>query len=993
MSEIVVTGSRIRRPDFVSPQPLDVVTSETIDQRGFTNVADALNELPSMGVPINPVGDQGSFGTGRQYVNLFSLGTNRTLTLVNGRRFVSANVASIFTGASAGAQVDLNAIPTGLIDRIETVQAGGSAVYGSEAIAGVVNIITKDHYDGVEFDGQYGVSDQGDGEEYRARIIAGRSFMDERLNVYGSYEYNKTTALAYTDRKYTAQQLTFANNPANTGANDGIPGNIIWQNRRVPETNLGGIPFRTGGSALSGILTIVDASGNRVPAQFAPDGTLVPYSTGTFIQAATASGGNGLNLAELTSLVSPVERHVVSGFGTFRLTDHIKLKGEGFYTHLESTEPFNQPIFNAPVFGGNSASLRMSTSNPFLSAQARTAILNQPTALPADTASPGDRLFFLSRSSVDIGPNRTHTVGETGRGVIALEGDFDIADRHFYWDASANYGKSWGYFESTNIDQSKFLLAIDAVRDASGAIVCRDATARAAGCAPLNLFGQGAPSAAALKYVNVHFQSDYTIEERDYLANLGGDIVNLPAGPLSVLVGAEWRKESSSFEPNDPQRNGVGRSAAITALDGSFTSKEWYGEATLPVFGKDFGFLGMRSLEFDGQYRRVDNSQAGKNNAWSYGARWRPFEDLLIRGSRSQSFRAPAITELFLPQATSFTSATDPCDKANINGGPNPAARKANCQAAFQALGLPAGYQLTSQVQSATVQGTTSGSQDLKNEIARQDTLGVVYQPHFVHGLTFKFDWMKIDITHAISNFTLSSILQVCYDSPSAPADACSRFQRGTSASARPGQILGVGEAVGNGTTSTGPRTGFINAGYTNFEGYTWGVNYNLDLGDIPEANGLWNGNPGTLEFSVDFYHISKLETSVTGLGFDLNNDKGEIGNASDQWRAQVNYSRDPLSVTWTTSFIGRSLFNRDFTFETRYPLSVADYYRNDVAVTYDITSFAGHPMGLDKLQARLVVKNVFNAPPPYGAATSANGIATYDMIGRYYEVGLKARF
>jgi iron complex outermembrane receptor protein len=991
VEEVVVTGSRIRRPDFTSSQPLDVVTSETIDQKGFTNVADALNELPTMGVPINPVGDQGSFGTGRQFVNLFNLGSNRTLTLVNGRRFVSANVASIFTGASGGSQVDLNAIPTGLIDRIETVQAGGSAVYGSDAIAGVVNIITKSRYEGVEVDGQYGVREAGGGSEWRARIQAGHDFLDGRLNLFGSYEYNKTSALSNMDSKYLAQRLTFGTNPANVTGTDTIPATILFPFRTVPETNLGGIPFRTGGSALSGILTVTDSTGSH-PAAFAPDGTLIPYNPGLFVQASIASGGDGLNLAALSSLISPVERHVASAFGNFKLTDNIRIKAEGFYTHLEATEPFNQPIFNASLFGGTSADLRMSTSNPFLTTQARNAILAN-TGLTADAASPGDRIFFLSRSSTDVGSNKTHTVGQTGRGVLSVEGDLDLMGHAFYWDVSANYGKSWGFFESPNIDQTKFNFALDAVKDASGAIVCRDATARANGCQPINLFGFGAPSAAALGYVNVHFQSDYTIEEKDYTANFGGDLLNLPGGALRGVVGVEWRKESSDFEPNDPQRLGVGRSAAITAISGAFTSKEYYAEGTLPIFGKDFNFLGMRSLELDGQFRKVDNSQSGKNNAWSYGLRWRPIEDLLIRGSKSQSFRAPAITELFLPTATSFFTATDPCDKANIGGGPNPAARLANCQAAFQALGLPANFQLTSQVQAATVQGTTAGSPSLKNEIAKQETYGFVYQPHFVHGLTFKADYMKINMTNAIANFNLSSILQVCYDSPTPQADACGRFQRGNAAGARPGQVLSAGDTTPGGGVSAGPTTGFINAGYLNFEGYTLGAYYNFDLADIPETRGFLNGNPGRLDFGLDFFHVMKQESSVTGLGFDLADTKNTVGNPSNSWRASLTYTRDPLSVTWTTNFVGRSQLSRTQTVETRFPLDLAPYYRNDVAINYDITSLTGHPMGLDRIRARLVVRNVFNTPPPYAAGTSAVGPVVYDFIGRYYEVGLNARF
>ncbi|WP_374348841.1 TonB-dependent receptor domain-containing protein [Phenylobacterium sp.] len=984
---LVVTGSRIKRANLTSIQPIQILSTETIDKRGFTNVADALNELPSSGVPVNPIGDQGGFGTGRQYINIFNLGTNRTLTLVNGRRFVGANAASIFTGASPGGQVDFNAIPTALIDRIETIQAGGAAVYGSDAIAGVINIITKTDFEGVEADATYGVSGQGDAQEYRVRLVGGQKYMDDRLSLMGSYEYNKTEGLPYTARDVTARQIAFATNPANRTSSDNIPGSILITDRRIPEVTIGGLPFRTGGSALSGQLTMADPSnpGLRVPAQFLPGGALGPYNPGTFYQASVASGGDGLNLGELTSLRSPVDRHVATVFGKYDFTDHVRLTGELFYSHLEATEPYNQPIYNAALFGGNSAALRMSTSNPFLSSQARSILLSQPVALPADAASPGDAIFFLDRASVDIGNNKTEAQGDTWRGVLNLEGELEFAGREFNWNVSANRGKATGWFQTPNIDQSKFVLAIDAVRDASGAIVCRDAAARAAGCAPLNLFGSGAPSKAALNYVGVTFKSDFTIEQTVYEGNFGGDIIDLPAGPLGFNVGFEHRKESSDFQPNEPQRLGIGRSAAITALSGEFDTTEYYGEALVPVLGGDWSFLGGRSLELEGAYRWIDNSQSGTDKAWSYGLRWKPVDDLMIRASKSRSFRAPAIVELFLPSATSFMTATDPCDARNLSSGPSPATRQANCAAAFTALGLPANYQLTSNVQVATVQGTTSGNKDLQNEIAEQWSAGFVYQPSFFKGLTVSFDWTNIDLSQAIFNFNLTSILQVCYDSPSAQA-ACGLFQRGNAASgAQAGQILTADSTKG----IAGPRTGYVNAGYINFQGFTFGVNYELDLADVFEQAPLLGGEPGKLEFGFDLYSVNKQNTSVTGLGFDLNRDKNEIGNADLQWKLQTNYERGPLSVTWTMNHTGRSLFNNDFTIETRWPLSVDPYTIHDLAISYDFAEAFGERLGVESLKGRFIVKNVGDVEPPYGTT----GIGVYDVMGRYFLMGVTAKF
>ena len=975
-----------------------MITTERMEERGFNNVADALNDLPSVGVPISPVGDQGSFGVGRNFLNIFNLGTQRTLTLVNGRRFVGGNPASIFTGAAPGGQVDLNVIPTGLIDRIETVQAGGSAVYGSDAIAGVVNIITKSEYEGVEVDGRYSWANGGY-DDWRARITAGKSFLDGKLNIAGSYEYNETGQLAFTDRQRTAEQLTFAANPANTSTTDGIPGSIIIFNRRIPELTTGGVPYRSNSISLAQIATIAGPGGTRTPVQFGPGGVLIPYNPGQFISASVASGGDGLNLGELSSLISPVKRHVATAFVKYDVLDNVRVNAELFYSEFKANEPFNQPIYNSGLFGGISSSLGFSTANPFLPAATRAALLDPANTLAADAANPGERIFFLQRASVDIGSNRTRADGDTFRGVLSIEGDFEFLDRNFYWNAAYAQGISKGSFESPNIIQTRFIEAIDAVRDASGNIVCRSATARAAGCAPLNMFGLGSPSQAALDYVRVQFVSEFKSIQTLYEGNFGGELFDLPAGAVSFNLGVEARYEKSDFNPNDPQERGVGRSAAISALTGKFDTFEYYAEGLVPIFGDNFNFPLMRRLEVEGAYRKVDHSQSGKDDSWSVGGRWYPFKDLMIRGQKAQSFRSPAITELFLPTSSSFITANDPCDFRNIGSGPSPAVRRANCEAAFRALGLPANFSLTSQVQAATVQGTTSGNATLGNEIADQWSLGFVYQPSFIPGLALSFDWVDVDITGAIANFGLAAILQVCYDSPDSPADACSRFQRGTSTLAgnRQGQVLTNGEAVGNGQTATGPRQGFINAGYTNFEGFTAGINYNADIADVLDgvfAN-LMGGEPGRIGFDFDVFHVEKQQTSVTGLGFDLNRDQGEIGNAKWRWKLDTEYDRGPFSLVWTTNWIDESRFNNDFTLETRTPLKVNDYFLHDLSIGLDLQELTeNYGMGvIDDAQLRFIVRNVFNTKPPLGATNSANAFGTYDFVGRFMQVGLTAKF
>lgn len=985
VGEVVVTGSRIRRNDLTSASPLAVVSSETIDQKGFANVADALNQQPVSGVPITPDGDQAGFGVGRSFVNLFNLGTNRTLVLVNGRRFVGANVASIFSGASAGGQVDFSAIPTALIERVETVQATGGAVYGSDAVAGVINVITRKSYDGLEFNGEYGMSEHGDADQLRFRLTGGKSLLDGSLNVAGSYEYAETDSLGAMDRPRTAMQMIRGSNPENTSATDGIPAQVFYYNRRIPEITQGGLAFRTAGIGLANVLTIADPNrpGQRVMAQFAPDGSLVPYDAGRFVQASIASGGQGLNLGELSSLQAPVKRHNATFFGTYEFTPNIRLDAEVFYNHTEASEDYNQPIYNSGLFGGTSGALQFSTANPFLSAATRSAILNQPTPLPADPNSPGDRLFFVQRASTDLVDPNNLAESDTIRVVLNLNGDFRALDRNFFWNTAVNYGDNSGYFQQDNIIQTRFANAINVNRDTSGNAQCASATARAEGCQPLNIFGLGARSQAAMDYIGTTFRQDYTIKQTAYEANFGGDLVQLPAGMAAFNVGYEYRKEESDFQPNDASRLGIGRSAPISPLRGEYNTNEWYGELSVPIFGGDFSFPGMRQLDIDGSYRSVDNSVAGKDESWATGLRWKPIDDLLVRGSLSRSFRAPGITELFTPVSTSFMTATDPCDFRNINSGPNPAARKANCQADFQRLGLDPNFQLTSNIQAATQRGTTAGNPNLVNEVADQETYGVVYQPSYIPNLILSFDWVKIDLTNAIANFGLSSILQVCYDVPNPDPAVCGRFQRGVKGSnvggtSLEGQILGA-DLAPNGV---GPQSGFINAGYLNFAGWSGGVEYTLNLDDYQSLAGLG----GKVRWDLDIFRTETYESSVTGLGFDLANSANTLGTPETRWKLDTSYTNRGLGVLWTVRYIGETKFSNTATIENFNPLTVPEYYLNDLSLAYQFENVV--PVFKD-LTARLQVRNVFDVQPPMGTV----GIGVYDQMGRYFQVGLTTRF
>jgi outer membrane receptor protein involved in Fe transport len=968
LEEVTVTGSRIRRavPDTV--QPIDIVAGQSILDRGLANVADAVNELPGVGVPTGPVGGQGGQTVGRNFVNLFNLGSQRTLVLVNGRRFVSGNPpappVSSDQGEQAnvvggGDQVDLNNIPVGLIDRVETVQAGGAAVYGSDAVAGVVNIILKKNFQGFEVDGQYGNTTVHDFPTHSGRITAGINFADGRGNIAGNFEVSGTGSLVERDRAFSAAGLSTVANP-NFGE-PGEPARIYIPDHSFDEFTSGGVPFllpvpvpipSPRCTTTPGVPMFCMAKQNGQPLRFDTNGNLVPYDLGTYYQPAFASGGDGYRIADVTSLVTSIDRQVFTGLGHFDLTDHVKLSGEVLASSIDAKAPANQGIFNTDLLGEPNNSIMFTLANPFLSDQARGIL-----------AAQGAGAFWLSRASLDLVPDNSavRSTQKTQRGLVSLDGDFDVGERNFYWNTSYGYGHVEGRFTSNGINQQRFLYAVDAVRDPSGQIVCNvkltnpgstDPDIQA--CQPVNLFGAGAPSEAAREYLGLTFGSDFTSHQSDFVANFGGDLFKLPTGSLSFTTGVEYRRETADFTPNAASAAGLGRDIPVVGQSGKYDTKEIYAEVLVPIVGGDFTLPGVHALELDASGRRVDHSLAGNNNAWSAGLRWSVIPDLSLRATRSSTFRSPSLTELFLPASSAQQGGIDPCDRRNITSGPNAGVRQANCQALFTELGLPANFQLTSIAQNATITVINSGNPDLVNETAQSWSFGLSYVPHYVPGLEFRFDHVRIDLKNAISSFDLTSILSTCYDDPSYPvADVCGRFVRDGQA-----QL-------------TGATTGYINAGFRNFRGDSFDIDYQL-----PESR------LGRVRVSLGAFHLRELEESISGLGFDFDPIAGEVNTPEWSGRATLDYSFRDFGAVWTTRYVGSAVFDKTNTAATVDILGVPHYTKHDVVLRYRL---------FDKYTVRAGVTNLTNEFPPYPISYANSGV--YDVIGRSWFLGLNAKF
>src|SRR5579863_8982427 len=373
IQEVVITGSRIARPDLDRLQPTTVIGAETFDQRGYSDVGQALSELPAFGIQSSSaIGQQPSaFGIAQSFVDLFSLGSQRTLTLVNGRRFVSSSTASLFNGGAnpPGQQVDLNLIPTKLIDRVETVSVGGAPIYGADAIAGTVNIIMKKNYEGLDVDAQAGVSDDKDAWNYRFRALAGVNFAEDRGNITAVAELSKADGLTGPERRNFSENLQFLA-PATPG---GPYQTVLLPNTAVSQVSTGGVPYLDDFFYLPqvppNLIGVTNAAGQ--PVAFGPNGQLVPYNLGT----ATGNpvfweGGDGIRLSQFSNLLSPLERINLDTIDNFKINDHVNVFAETWFSETHAQNLIAQPAYNATIFGAagtTTGDFKISVNNPFLS--------------------------------------------------------------------------------------------------------------------------------------------------------------------------------------------------------------------------------------------------------------------------------------------------------------------------------------------------------------------------------------------------------------------------------------------------------------------------------------------------------------------------------------------------------------------------------------------------------------------------------------------------
>ncbi len=841
LDRVEVTGSRIKRVDIETSQPIFQLSREDILAQGLTSIGDVIQNLTAHGSAQNSNVNNG--GDGETNVDLRNLGPGRTLVLVNGRRWVG--------GTGLGGAVDLNSIPTAAVERIEVLKDGASVIYGSDAIAGVVNVILRDEFDGAEANAYYGRYDKGDGVRQSYDFTVGA--VGDRFSAMMGVGYVKEEPVFARDRAISREPVYGTGNTFGSSIT----------------------PF---GSYLlcDGAIGPAGCSGDLVD----PSG--IPFSPFTY-----DPGQSGLNwrtflfpddiynFAPENYLRTPQERTSLFASGKLEITDRVRFKAAVTYNERKS----EQLLASTPIVLG------AATGSPLASSiYIHEDSFYNPFGLPVS---------FIARRAVETGGRSFSQDVDTFVFDGALEGDFEIGDRLFDWQAGYLRG------ENKRHDSTSGQFGLPALRDAlgpsfqdgpGGPVVCGTPDDPAtpgvnersviAGCVPLNLLGApGVMTPEMLDYVSIEAHDEISYEQTTYYANFSGELFHLPAGPFAFATGVEHRKEFGVDTPDAMINSGNTTGNARVGARGGFDLDEAFLELAIPMLA-DAPFA--RLLDISLATRISDYSNFGDTTNSKFGVRWKPIDDLMIRGNYTEGFRAPSIAELFTGVTDFFFSTIDPCEATNY-GTLSPAA-----QARCRAQGVPeGGYP---QLPGAVTRVATGGNVDLEPEPSTSKTLGLVYSPGWMKGFNVTLDWWQIEFENTITQFEAQDIVDFCI--VGGIDSFCDRFTR-----------------LPGGTIDTLDATG-LNIGNTLAEGYDVTVSYQMPSADWGKLSLVWDTSYlARRESDIDGDGIrGENQLHTPAIGEPMLNDEGgnRVGShiqSDNNWRIRSNlqarWEWGNLGATW----------------------------------------------------------------------------------------------
>ena len=887
VEKIEVTGSRIRRTDIEGANPVTVMSRVDIEKFGITSIGDVLQAIPSAGSAINTNNNNG--GNGTTTINIRGIGSNRTLVLVNGKRWAPG-----LTGS-----VDLNNIPASIIERIEVLKDGASAVYGSDAVAGVVNIITRQDFEGVHASGYIGQYDEGDGNKEQWDIGFGTS--NDKGNVYFNISYVEEEPTLAGDREISAVP-TFGT-PEGFGGSSAPPQGRFWT---------------------------FDQADNGFNEQGDGNGGLEPW----------VEPDSRFNFAPFNYLSTPQERTNIYTQARYELTDNLSVNVTGFYGNRKSEQALAPtPLFIGTAFGDTGFTL--SADNPFSPYDFD--VTTDQDVLDAD---PNAReMFLFGRRMMEAGFRSFKQNVDQFQFNGGFEGVIEFADREFFWDANYTYA------DITQNTSTDGLLNMDRVAQAIG-----DPANCTGECTPLNLFG-GAPNVIGegtitqemLDYITFTAQDELNSSLESYSANISGELLELPAGYLAFASGYEKRWQSGYDQPDAIIAAGITSGNARQPTSGAFSVEEVYLELAVPLLSD---MPGVEQLDLELATRYSDYSNFGDTTNSKIGLKWRINDDLLVRGTWSEAFRAPSLDELFSGNSDSFAPLTDPC-----NGGAAGNPELPGC------AGIPASYEQPN----TQIRTTVGGNANLEAEEAESFTYGFVYSPEAVEGLSITFDIFDIEVDNAVSSVGAQTILNACAQTG---VNLCSLIERGAG-----GNVVDL-------------FNGQVNLGGQTTSGFDYNVAYNFET-EYGDFRVNWDGTYVDERTTIVVDPVTNTSTEF--------NDAGLAGDRDVVPRLRTNlavtWAYDDWTANWLVRFIGHTTEECSIDGDTLDQQLCSDPSEELGGDSFnELEDMAYHDVSLgyavnDNLRITLGVNNLFDTDPEVSYSTFANSFdpSMYEIPGQFF--------
>ena len=912
VEEIIVTGSRIERAGYEAPTPVTMQNRDEIQASASPQLADYLAKLPSFGIGVSSNNTNHAMNGGQagiNLVNLRNLGITRTLVLFDGHR---VNASTLVGG------VDMNLIPDSVVQRVDVVTGGASAAWGSDAVAGVVNIITNKEYNGVEVRVEAGIGNYGTNFTHKEEITGGTAFSGGKGHTVASFTYTDTPEYTYPNQlPWFVSQCLFPNTAGTTPT-------YVPVNNCYPSAN-----FTKGGLITSGPLKNT---------QFLPGGVPAPYVIDrTFGNSVVGKDADQVWIG-YQSLNGPTKHYNVYSHTSYEFSDDLGATLELNYSDVHSRfQTTNYTRTNQLI----------TADNAYL-----------PQTIKTAMAANGVTSFLMSRVMLDLDDGReqfasgapgfgrvqSHVTRELYRGILSFNGKI-FSD--WKWEAYFTHGAAHNLNRAfTNPYVPNVTAAIDAVvNPATGQIVCRSSLPGAAqvanasaGCVPMNIFGFGSPSKASIDYVTNSYTGVQTIDTTQDVgaASLTGSPFSVPAGPVDIAVGAEWRRETAAATAD-------AQSTARLFFSGNYsplpkvgvTVKEGFAEVNVPLF-KDVSFA--RSFDFNSAIRVTDYSTSGTVETWKAGISWSVVDEVRLRATRSRDIRAPTMSELYTPGLLSTINQGDP-SKGNKN--------------------------------EQFIQNF-AGNSTLRPEIGTTWTGGGVYSPGWMQGLQLSVDYFSIDLSGAVYQPSATQVIQQCFNG-NVPA-YCPLIER--NGAQLPGETIKDISFV-----SLIP----VNAAVATTRGIDVETSYSTDIG------------PGQAAFRVIGTYTFENSTTVNGVysqdagSVTANTPDGIAGLPKLRINANARYTWDPITIGLEANFIGPAKLNTYWTEGVQVAdNSVPPIVYLTLNTSYDFEAFGS------TAHLYLSISNLLDQAPPIVPSLPGGGArigGLYDEYGRTFRGGIRAKF